>query len=263
VTLWRAASPLVVGHRGGRGEGWPPENTIEAFERAARQGARAVELDARTCAGGVAVVFHDEDLARLTGGRDRRAISRLTSSGLRQIDLGGGARAPSLDEVLTWARERDVAVNVEMKHDVPSLTLLARATEKAIREAKADVLLSSFDPRLLAIMGALSPSIPRALLTHGGQARWALALEGVILRPPLAQAIHLQRTQVEGSAVRFWLARGLRVGVWTVNDASEARGLVEQGARTIITDAPGRIIDALARPHSQSTAEGAEPAGTG
>jgi len=39
-----------------------------------------------------------------------------------------------------------VAVNVEMKHDVPSLTLLARATEKAIREAKADVLLSSFDP---------------------------------------------------------------------------------------------------------------------
>src|SRR5262252_7903099 len=68
VSVW-ATSPIVVGHRGGRGEGWPQENTLAAFERARREGARAIELDVRTCAGGNAVVFHDVTLSRATDGR--------------------------------------------------------------------------------------------------------------------------------------------------------------------------------------------------
>ena len=69
---------LVVGHRGGRGDGWPPENTMAAFARAADEGAGAIELDVRTCAGGDLVVFHDADLSRMTGGEDRRRVAELT-----------------------------------------------------------------------------------------------------------------------------------------------------------------------------------------
>jgi glycerophosphoryl diester phosphodiesterase len=131
-----------------------------------------------------------------------------------------------------------------MKHDVPSRLALARATVCAIQAGEADVLLSSFDPRLLTMAAALAPRIPRALLVHSGQGRWADAVQEAV-RPPLVEALHLERTQTDPRAIARYVARGLRVGVWTVNDPSEARDLVALGVATIITDAPGAMGEAL------------------
>jgi glycerophosphoryl diester phosphodiesterase len=218
--VWSRA-PLVVGHRGGRGEGWPRENTLAAFERAHREGAAAIELDVRTY-GGRVIVLHDPP----KGGE---ALP---------------AEVPGLDEVLAWARDRGVAVNVEMKHDVPDRRALAAATARAVRASRADVLFSSFDPALLAMALALAPEVPRALLTYKGQRRAAGALQEMV-RPPLVEALHLERTQTDPRAVARYVARGLRVGVWTVNDPREARDLAALGVASIITDAPGAMIAAL------------------
>jgi glycerophosphoryl diester phosphodiesterase len=220
VTAWDT-SPLVVGHRGGRGEGWPRENTIAAFDRARAQGARAVELDVRTWEDRV-VVLHDAP----------RCAADVP------------ADAPTLAQTLAWARAQDVAVNVEMKHDVPSRASLARATVRIVRESGADVLLSSFDPLLLAMAGALAPRIRRALLVHSRQRRWADVVQARV-RPPAVTSLHLERTQTDSRVIRSALRRGLRVGVWTVNDAREAADLVALGVATIITDEPGAILDAI------------------
>jgi glycerophosphoryl diester phosphodiesterase len=152
--------------------------------------------------------------------------------------------APTLAEALAWARAHDVAVNVEMKHDVPSRASLARATIRAVRESRADVLLSSFDPLLLAMAAALAPGIRRALLVQSRQRRWADALQARV-RPPAVTSLHLERTQTDPRIVRGALRRGLRVGVWTVNDAREAADLLAIGVATIITDQPGAILEAI------------------
>jgi glycerophosphoryl diester phosphodiesterase len=245
LSAW-GTSPIVVGHRGGRGKGWPPENTIGAFERARAQGARAIELDVRTCAGAQAVVFHDATLARMTAQRDGRRVSDVRSKELRAIDLGGGETIPTLADVLAWARSHGVAVNVEMKHDVPSRRALARETVRAVRASGADVLLSSFDPMLLVVAAALAPELRRALLTSADQARWAHVVQR-IARPPMVQAIHIERTQGAPGAVARHVRRGLNVGVWTVNDPSEARDFVGIGVTSIITDAPGEVLAGLSR----------------
>jgi glycerophosphoryl diester phosphodiesterase len=243
ASAW-AASPLVVGHRGGRGEGWPPENTLASFGQARSQGARAIELDVRTCAGGGVVVFHDDTLARMTGGRDSRRVCEVPEEALVTIDLGQGATIPRLREVLDWARRESVAVNVEMKHDVPRRRRLARDTTAIVRESGADVLLSSFDPLLLALAAAFAPSVERALLTQADQRRWADALQES-MRPGLVAALHLERSQASPAAVARYRRRGLRVGAWTVNDPVEARELARSGAASIITDHPGEILRAL------------------
>jgi glycerophosphoryl diester phosphodiesterase len=111
-------------------------------------------------------------------------------------------------------------------------------------ESGADVLLSSFDPLLLAMAAARAPSIPRALLVHGRQRAWADALQRAA-RPPAVQALHIERTQTDPRAIGRYLALGLRVGVWTVNDPAEAIDLVRLGVESIITDAPGAVIAAL------------------
>ncbi len=222
MSLWDTA-PLVVGHRGGRGEGWPRENTIAAFDMAREQGARAIELDVRTH-GGEVIVRHDAAEAPL---------AELRAQGV-----------PLLAEVLAWAREHDVAVNVEMKHDVPRRATLARAVVRLVRASRADVLLSSFDPVLLGMAAALAPPLPRALLVHSRQRAWADVLQERA-RPGMVRALHLERTQTDPRAVARYLGRGLRLGVWTVNDPREAADLVALGVQTIITDQPGAVLAAL------------------
>jgi glycerophosphoryl diester phosphodiesterase len=242
LSVW-TASPLVVGHRGGRGDGWPPENTIAAFERAHSVGARAVELDVRTCAGGEVVVFHDATLERMTGSSDRRRIAQVPLAELGRIDLGGGATVPALVDVLQWAALREVGVNVELKHDVPSRLGLVRATRTALRARRADVLLSSFDPLLLAMAATLAPSVPRALLTQSQGPVWTASLRGLV-RPPWVSAVHLEAEQASGG-VSGYRARGLRVGVWTVNDPQRALELFRQGVATVITDVPDLVLAAF------------------
>lgn len=53
---------IVIAHRGARA--FSPENTLEAFVKAAETRADAVELDVQLSADGVAVVFHDDTLLR-------------------------------------------------------------------------------------------------------------------------------------------------------------------------------------------------------
>jgi glycerophosphoryl diester phosphodiesterase len=218
---------------------------MAAFERARNVGARAVELDVRTCAGGDAVVFHDATLERMTGSRDRRPVSEVPRSELGQLDLGGGARVPSLAEVLAWARACQVAVNVELKHDVPSRLGLARAAVAAFQAQPADVLWSSFDPLLLAIVAVLFPVSRRAMLVESGGSAWADRLDWLGYRP-FVTAVHSDARRPRERAARY-AKRGLRWGVWTVNDPQEAKDLVALGARTVITDAPDRVLAALER----------------
>ncbi len=228
--------PLVVGHRGGQGEGWPTENTLDAFAQAVSEGARAIELDVRVCAGGDVVVFHDADLTRLTAGKDTRKVAQVPLRELVRIPLAGDRRVATLAEVLTWAQDR-VAVNVELKRDVPDIIALARAAARAIREGRADVLISSFEPQLLDAMRALIPRVPRAFLIMPRQRPKA--------SPAGIAAVHLERQEATPAAISAHHAANQSVGVWTVNDAAEAKELALLGVDWIITDGPGRIATAL------------------
>ena len=54
----------VWAHRGA--SGYRPENTLEAFELAIRQGADGIELDVHTSAAGALIVNPDENEDRVT-----------------------------------------------------------------------------------------------------------------------------------------------------------------------------------------------------
>ncbi|MGD0524706.1 MAG: glycerophosphodiester phosphodiesterase [Polyangiaceae bacterium] len=149
---------------------------------------------------------------------------------------------PTLAEALAWARDADVAVNVELKHDVSSRVVLIERARSILRSSRADVLLSSFDPLLLAASAVAFPALRRALLTMRHQRP---RVPAAIARLPYVHAIHLERTQTEPSAIAGYRARGLRVGVWTVNDPREAVDLAALGVETLITDAPGLLLDAV------------------
>ena len=224
---------VVVGHRGGRGEGWPTENTVAAFERAIDEGVDAIELDVRACATGEVVVFHDPDLKRMSDGRDARLVRDVP-----YLELATRHRVPLLRDVLALCVDRSVGVNVEIKYDFVDRAPLVRDVMATIDELpRADVIVSSFDPRILARARAIKPKTRVAFLTTTERA-WSLPLARTLSHAgaPLVFAVHLERVQADDRIVAKLKSRGLHVGVWTVNDADEARAFQRAGVDWIITD---------------------------
>ena len=238
------ARPLVIGHRGVRRDG-VTENTLPAFEAAVDEGAEGIELDVRVCRSGELVVVHDPTLERITGGADPRSVADLSLAELREVILPGGAHIPTLAEVLTFARARGAAVNVEMKRDAPSRAAIVKAVARLLDawDPHHPVLVSSFDPGMLAGLALLAPAVPRAVLVH--RTRWH-ELHAATSLGLGAHAVHLCRTLTRPELIAQLKALGLVVNVWTINDDREARDLAELGVDGLITDAPGHIRGALA-----------------
>lgn len=160
----------------------------------------------------------------------------MTLDALRTVVLPGGERIATLIEVLDYCTRENLLVNVEVKRDVPSRRRATAAIAACLRGTGCDVLVSSFDPFMLAGALALAPRVPRALLLspdHPYLDRVANRLRCV--------AIHPFHELVHASRVRAWQARGLRVNTWTVNELEHARALVELGVDGIITDDPGAL----------------------
>jgi glycerophosphoryl diester phosphodiesterase len=228
-----AEGVLFVAHRGGRGEAWPTENTLLAFERARTSGATAIELDVREASDGV-VVFHDAALLRLASDKDPRLLATLSLGYLAGVQLAKGGAIPSLGEVLDWADAHDVSVNIELKRDVPSRVSLVSRVASAVAARRGDYLFSSFDPAIVAMLAVRAPRVRRALLTATSQ-KSAASLHALSRRAWL-DGVNLERTQTDPRLVAMLRARGLGVGVWTVNDVVESRGLVAAGVNWIISD---------------------------
>jgi len=236
----REGRPLVWAHRGASRQA--PENTLAAFDLAARLGADGVELDVQRCATGEVVVLHDESLGRTTG--YAALVAETPWPVVRTLDAGGrfaekfrGERIPLLADVLAQT-PRTLLVNVELKCDRADDRGLTAAAVAAVRESGAEerVLLSSFNPLCLARALVLAPQIPRALLFEQDS---SFARRHALAAPLLgAVALHPEDVLASPSSVRAWRARGYLVAPWTVDDPIRARTLRDAGVTGIITNVP-------------------------
>jgi glycerophosphoryl diester phosphodiesterase len=248
LTRKSGAAPLVLGHRGARHAA--PENTHAAFELARQEGAAGVELDVRLVKTGEIVVLHDPTLTRVTHKADKRAVEQLSWAETQRADIGQGERVPLLRDVLDWAAQHDLLVNVEVKSDVGRRRDLVRGVIELLKVhpyAPNGVVLSSFDPRFVWSLARSLPRIPSAFLFHTKSpiAR-AAALVGAATFSRLgARAVHPEHVLVTEARMQAWRSRQALVGVWTVNDEARAKELSRLGVDYIVSDRPGAILRAI------------------
>src|SRR5262245_38879119 len=97
--------PLVSGHRGGAGPGFP-ENCLAAFENTLSRTFAMREVDPRYTKDGAIVLHHDPRLERTTTGKG--PVADYTLQELRQLKLKDPTgqvtefQIPTLDEALEW-----------------------------------------------------------------------------------------------------------------------------------------------------------------
>jgi len=236
------ARPFVLGHRGARHAA--PENTLAAFELSRVEGADGIELDVRLDGSGRVIVLHDPTLGRVTRGAETRHAEDIPSREMSRLDVGNGERVPTLAEVLTWAREHEQRVNVELKSDVRNRALLLRQVAGVMAgQALPSVLFSSFHPYFVWWLGRRLPDLPRAWLVHKEQ-RILKYAPG--LRALGANGLHPEHVLASATRIARLKRQRFLVNTWTVNDPLRAQALARDGVDAIISDVPGKILGALA-----------------
>lgn len=250
-----SAQVEVHAHRGGTlAEGVPvtPENSLTAFRNAVATGADVVELDAKLTADGVPVVMHDATVDRTTDCSGRvRSLSSQQLAGCH-IDILGttgnfvevadpAEPVPTLAEVLEWARDGGVRLNLEIKNqptdpDFDPTPAFATTIIDAIAASgidKEQVIVQSFWPLNLDV--ARAAGLQTSLLTLGPMNEGAIAFGTVRgyewLSPQWPPA-------EPASYVAAAHAAGRRVVPFTLNTETAVRAAAAAGVDGVIGDDP-------------------------
>jgi glycerophosphoryl diester phosphodiesterase len=231
--------PLITAHRGASAEA--PENTLAALRLGFEQGADAGECDVRLTGDGEAVLMHDADTRR-TAERGL-VVAEASLSELRGLDVGGwkgaawtGERVPTLAEALALV-PRGRRLLIEIKCGAEILPAVARAFA-AVDRAPESWVLMSFDRDVARAAKRMFPAV---------EAHWIVERDGSPAATLVARAkeagldgLNLDRRfPFDVEFVQVLHAAGLRVHVWTVDDARRARELAAAGVDSITSNRPG------------------------
>ena len=216
--------PLVVAHRGARGHA--PENTLTAAALGYAVQADLWELDANYTKDGKLVVMHDDTLVRTTDvetafpGRPSYRVCDFTLDEIKSLDAG------------SWYAGRDQFGRVAAGEiDADTLKSFDGLT----------VIISSFQHRYLEECRVLCPEMATGALVEHIRPRDPAAL----CRRLQVNAYHPDQRILAPGDLAALRDAGFAVNVWTVNDMSEAKRLVAEGATGIITDFPAACRKAL------------------
>ena len=154
---------LVIAHRGAV-SGGAPEGTMAAFQAAIDGGADWLEFDVRTTKDEVLVVLHDATVDRTTNGQG--PIADMSYEQVRALDAGGGARIPTVEEVVGLAAAANVPILPEIK-DGSRFPLIAGQLIDLLRryDYLDRAVIQAFEPGTLATVQELAPEARVCWLT--------------------------------------------------------------------------------------------------
>lgn len=190
------------------------ENTLSAFKAAIERGY-AIECDVHLTLDGEVIVFHDNDLKRLTG--TEGFVWQRTAAEFAALRVGGTAdHVPTLGELLALVSGR-VPLVIELK-GIPGKDagLVAKVAE-ALKDYQGNVAIMSFDHWLIREFPIHAPGIPAGLTAWGDkeheiEAHFSMLAHGISFVS--YSVVHLPNPFV--SFVRDRLA--MPVITWTVRD---------------------------------------------
>lgn len=219
---------LVIGHTGA--SSIAPENTLKSFQKAIELKADFIEFDLRLSKDGEIVIIHDENTLDTTG--HNGLVNEMTLRELKQLD-NGGEKIPTLTELIKIAKGK-IKLQPEIK--VPGVTqdLVNILRKNVLIESS---IVSCFEIVELLKIKEIEPTlrigylIPRVLTNIRIIKRYVLrAIKNEFY------AIHPNYQVVDREFVELAHDNSLKVNVWTVNEESIMRKLIDLGVDGIMTD---------------------------
>ncbi|QBO35091.1 glycerophosphoryl diester phosphodiesterase [Periweissella cryptocerci] len=233
---------IVIAHRGL--SGIAPENTAPAFTAMAEKDVQWLETDIDITKDGELVLLHDNSVNRTTNGRGN--LHELSYHDVQQLDAGkwfnptfAGTTIMPLTDLIQLINQDHLHVNFELKavfnSDDQNLAgvLLQKFTEALkLIDPASEIIVSSFNPKLLAQFKALNPATATAILFEDAiPTNWLEVAQAV-----QAEYIHPDAAFLTAAQVAEFTEQGFRTNVWTVNTQDKASELFSWGVHGVFTD---------------------------
>ena len=226
-----------IAHRGSANR--VPENSMAGIHYTASHHIKQIECDISVASDGVAVIFHDKYLRRMTG--DPRSVLSLTSAELTKIPLisyhvGPTQYIPLAD---TWMREaanHDLFLHLEIKvHDqeVKRVVEAALAAFDRSELMPAQVRVSSFSLDAIQLIRERRPELDVSVA--------AVRLTDISLDTLQSfdvVSVHLDIDYLDSQSIERAIDRGFKVCVYTVNSAQQLASMPIELIDSVFTDDP-------------------------
>lgn len=223
---------LRIGHRGAMGH--ITENTVESIQKAIELNCDVIEIDVFKIKSGELMVFHDDQLDRLTNAKGN--IENYTYAELQKVKVAGTYQIPTLEKIIETI-DRKAVLNIELKG-----SNTAEDTNRIIQLfaskgwSNANFIISSFKWEELEKMRSLNNTIDIAVLTEEEPAdaiAFAKQINAVAINPH-----HKDLNAVNASKIK---EANLKIYPWTVNNVEDINRMKELKVDGIITNYPERI----------------------
>ena len=212
-----------------------PENTLEAFAAAIDNKFDAIELDIQFSNDGHPIVFHDENLSRLTGAFAE--VNDLTLPQLKELRIAKVYSIPTLAEALKVIARR-LMVIVEIKNP-KAVKEVVKEIERVIRDDswKYDqFIISSFDWTVLEVVSKLNREIKLGVLTFDELQKAVAFAERI-----KAECIFPHFSVLEVNICEEIAQKNIKIYPWTVNKIEDIQRMKTLKINGIISDFPQNI----------------------
>jgi len=217
-------------HRGLHGQG-RIENSRAAFE-AAIEARHGIELDVQLSGDAQAMVFHDEELGRLSV--EQGFVRGRTAADLGRIRLRESAETiPTLAEILALIAGR-APLLIEVKAPGREVGALSRAVSAALKGYEGHVAVMSFNPEIGHWFARHDPARLRGLVVTENGKKWRGWLtRRLALWRSKADFLAYDIRDLPSGFAESAQRRGLRVLTWTVRSVKDRARAAEHADQII------------------------------
>lgn len=228
----------VTAHRGY--SEYYPENTMEAFIEANNAGADWIELDVQETKDGVVVVTHNANFKNTAN--VNKYVYNMTYKEVSKLNVGyymkKEAKVPRLEDVLIWAKENKVRLNIEFKDNGHIKNLIKSTVD----------LINKYSYREMVIVTSQNYDFLKQVKEYDGNMKTAYVgrkLGKEIEEYVYADIFSIKKTELTPEIVREMHSYNKQVYVWTIIDVEEVKMMCEYDVDNMIANDIKLVKDAL------------------
>ena len=235
----------IIAHRGSSYTA--PENTVASNKLAWEQKSDAVECDIYLSKDGKIIVMHDGNTARTT--RVSLEIAKTESKYLRELDNGSYRGEQYADELIPYLDEilkvmpKHGHMYIEIKCGVEILPELKKTVEKCGKAKQLRFI--GFGLETMRECKKLMPNIPAYWLASNNPATPYGPKLIQMAKDAGLDGLDLHFGGVDQILADGVKAAGMKLYIWTVDDANEAKRVASLGVAGITTNRPDYIRQEL------------------
>ncbi len=225
-------TPEITAHRGASKK--YPENTMSAFYGAEKQNADWIELDVQQTKDGRIIVMHDSNLKRTTG--LNKSIWTMTYKEIEELDCGSwfsddfeGEKIPLLSEVIEFAKENNLKLNIEIK---------PTGHEKNFEKNVVDIV-NEYRFKNQCVVTSQVYSTVKKVKKYDDTINTVYVMGiayGDVTKLKAADAFSIKSYYVTDDLVSAIHADGKKIYVWTVNREADIQKMMGLSVDNVITD---------------------------